>query len=238
MLASFCAKHILVWVLTGTCAHQAAIDLTQANPNLYVEVPALQDIHGIRLEFSLMKVRPARLAATLVQAAHAARRRAVLCAAVRHVRRETESPGAAGRPQVLHGPPGAVLAAGPAQDWHEARAAAQGAARDTQGLHQAHHRGLPGAPAIAKPHGHLQTLRADACAPAQHCAARGHVCEACRHDRTATIIFPFQTGATQQCQACTSYFHSECYRKMQAHGTQCPKCERIASVRSKRRSAS
>ena len=75
-------------------------------------------------------------------------------------------------------------------------------------------------------------------APAQHCAARGHVCEACRHDRTATIIFPFQTGATQQCQACTSYFHSECYRKMQAHGTQCPKCERIASVRSKRRSAS
>ena len=64
-LASSCAsKHILVWVLTGTCARQAAIDLTQANPNLYVEVPALQDIHGIRLEFSLMKVRPARLAAT------------------------------------------------------------------------------------------------------------------------------------------------------------------------------
>jgi hypothetical protein len=65
----------------------------------------------------------------------------------------------------------------------------------------------------------------------QHCQARGHVCEYCN---SKDYLFPFQVAETTQCSACKSYFHSECFRKMQAAKQTCPKCKRIAALRDRK----
>lgn len=70
------------------------------------------------------------------------------------------------------------------------------------------------------------------CALEQHCQARGHMCEFCS---SSEILFPFQVETTRQCSACQSYFHSECYRKMQSSKQTCPKCARIAAVRDRKK---
>jgi hydrogenase maturation factor HypF (carbamoyltransferase family) len=57
------------------------------------------------------------------------------------------------------------------------------------------------------------------------------MCEVCT---SREILFPFQVETTRQCSACRSYFHSECFRKMQASKQTCPKCARIAAFRDRK----
>eukprot|EP00736_Rhodelphis_marinus_P009579 Rmarinus@m.19428 len=67
-----------------------------------------------------------------------------------------------------------------------------------------------------------------------YCSAKGFCCELCDNRKP---IFPFQMLNTTQCGGCSTLFHRECandaLKASNGNGITCPKCERIARVRSK-----